>query len=174
VILPYSVSFLIKLGTTESFANLSIALASAVATFALLGGAFISDYVGRLTVARVGAVLTIIMLYPYFWLLQTLNPILIILGQTLLYVVGTFSIASNTALYTESFPTKYRYSGGGVTYQLNSFFTGILISTALPIFLMNYGIINSWQPVVWLVILLAISSILSSFIAKETKGKSLD
>ena len=80
----------------EVFATLSVTVGTAVAFFTILLGAFISDYVGRLKVIRVGGILTIAAFFPYFWMLNTLNAMWIIAAQTMLY--GVEDIANGSDL----------------------------------------------------------------------------
>jgi MFS family permease len=174
VILPYSVSFLVKLGMNESFSNLSVTAGTAVAFFTMLGGGYVSDYVGRIKVLRIASVFQIAVLFPYFWLLQTLNPTLIIIAQILLYGVVHLPSGSNVAIFAESFATKYRYSGTGLTFQLSNFVNGILTALILPLFLVTYGVLGTWQPVVCCMIALALIAIAASFFVKDTKGATLE
>jgi MFS family permease len=175
VILPYSISYLVRLGVDEPFANLSVTAGTAVAFFAMLGGGFVSDYVGRLQVVRIAGVLCIAILFPYFFLLQTLNPILIVVAQMLLYGFSDIPVGSNTGLFAESFPTKYRYSGSGITFQLiGGLMTGILLALLLPALIVTYGVVGAWQPVVWVSIAMVIISIAASFFVKETKGIAVE
>lgn len=174
IILPYSISYLIKLGVGEAFANLSVTGGTASAFFAILGGAYVSDYVGRLKVVRVASLLLILSLYPYFFLLNTLNPTWILLAQMLLYSVGVFPLGSNSTLLGESFATKYRYSGSGLAYQFSNFVLGILVAIVLPLFLVTYGVVGAWLPIVWVTIGLAVVSLAASFFVKETKGTVLE
>jgi MFS family permease len=174
VILPYSVSYLVRLGVSDAFANLSVSAGTAVAFFALLGGSYLSDHMGRLKVLRLGATLTIVMLFPYFFLLNTANPIWILVGQVLLYSCSELAEGTNAATFTESFATKYRYSGAGLCYQLAGFVVGVLIALIIPAIIMTYGVLGAWQMIVWIAIALCIVSIAASFVAKETRGITLE
>jgi MFS family permease len=170
VILPYSVSYLVRLGVDESFANLSVTAGTAVAFFAMLGGGFASDYVGRLKVVRVGGLLCIAIIFPYFLLLQTLNPILIAVAQMLLYGFSDIPVGSNTGLYAESFATKYRYTGSGFTYSFGGLISGILLALILPALLVTYGVVGAWQAVSLCAVGFVAMSLLASFFVKETRG----
>jgi MFS family permease len=174
VILPYSVSYLVAMKMPEVFANLSVTVGTAAAFFTILGGAYLSDRIGRLKVLRIGGVITIAVLFPYFWLLNTLNVIWILVAQSLLYGVEDVPLGANTALYAESFATKYRASGAGLCFQLAGLVTGILVAVILPILIATYGVVGSWQPLVWISIVLCASSIGASFFVKETKGVVLE
>ncbi|HKM51252.1 MAG TPA: MFS transporter [Candidatus Bathyarchaeia archaeon] len=174
IILPYSVSYLTQIGVNETFATLSVTIGTAVAFFTILLGALISDYVGRLKVLRVGGILTIAAFFPYFWMLNTLNLIWILVAQAILYGIDEIPNGSNCALFTESFATKYRASGAGLTYQLSSFVTGVVIAFVLPSLLLAYGIVGAWQPIIWVSIGMTVMSLAASFFVKETRGVALE
>jgi MFS family permease len=174
IILPYSVSYLTKIGVNEVFATLSVTVGTAVAFFLTLLGAFVSDYVGRLKVLRVGAVLTMAACYPYFWMLNTLNPIWILAAQAMLYGVEAYAVGTIPALYAESFVTKYRASGAGLTYQLAGFTAGLTVAVVLPVLLMTYGIVGASQPIVWISIGITAVGIVASFFVKETRWVTLE
>jgi MFS family permease len=173
IILPYSVSYLTKLGVNEVFATLSVTIGTAVAFFTILLGAFISDYIGRLKVIRIGGILTIAALFAYFPMLNTLNTIWILAAQTMLYGVEDLCNVA-VSVYTESFPTKYRASGTGLTFQFAALITGVLVAVALPVILLTYGIVGAWQPLVWILVGMTVMSIVASFFVKETRGVSLE
>jgi MFS family permease len=174
VMLPYSISYLTKLGVNESFATLTISAGNATAFVTMLVGGYVSDYVGRLKVLRIGAVLCVAMLFPYFFLLNTTNPLWIIVAQMLAYGLTLLPAGSNKALYTESYPTKYRYSGSGLTFQLGQLVLGVLVMLVLPLFLTTYGVLGAWLPIVGVCIALVVLSMVSSFFVKETAGIKLE
>ena len=175
VILPYSISYLVKLGVDEAFANLSVTGGSAAAFFTCLGGAYLSDYVGRLKVLRASVVLIILMMFPYFFLLNTLNPLWIMVAQILLYGVILVGNGVVSILMVESFATKYRYSGSGITYQFSQLvWGGLPIAILLPVFILTYGVVGASQPVIWTIIALCIAAGVASFFVKETRGTTLE
>jgi MFS family permease len=174
VILPFSISYLIALGVNDAFANLSVTYSTGTAFIAVMAGALICDYVGRKKVTRVGGLCTMAMLFPYFLMLRTLNPILIIAAQILLDACSHIGSSPNKAMFTESFATKYRYSGSGLTYQIGSSIVGVLIALVLPAIIMNYGVLAAWQPVMGVAIVTVLLSLIASFFVTETRGITLE
>ena len=174
VILPFSVSYLIVLGVNDAFANLSVTCSTGTAFIAVMAGALICDYVGRKNVTRAGGLCTMAMLFPYFFMLQTLNPILIILAQILLDACSHIGSTPNKAMFTESFATKYRYSGSGLTYQIGSSVVGVLIALILPVIIITYGVLAAWLPVMGIAVAMVFLSLTASFFVKETKGIALE
>lgn len=130
-----------------------------------------------LLTGRLGSILTILVMFPYFFLLNTGaagNPLLIIAAQMLVYACVNSPGGTLKALFVESFPTKYRYSGMGITYNLGSLVTGVLVSLILPVLLMTYGVGDAWIRIVGVAIALAVISIIASFFTKETRGIPLE
>jgi MFS family permease len=174
LILPYSVSYLIKLGANDAFASLSVSAGTAAAFCTVLLGAYVSDFVGRIKVLRIGALLAIAAMFPYFSLLSTVIPVLVILGQMLMYGCNNIPDGVCKAIYTESFPTKYRYSGQGLTHEIGGMVVGVLIAVVLPLILLTYGVVGAFMPIVFVCIAMTIVSLASSFFVKETRGITLE
>jgi MFS family permease len=174
VALPYSVSYLVKLGVSESFATLSVTWGTGIAVIPVLGGAFLSDYIGRVKMQRVGAILSLAFLYPYFLLLNSLNWIWIIVAQAMIYCLDELPTGSNKALYAESFSTKYRYSGSSLSYQLGSMLTGIMVGVLLPFYLVAFGVTGAWLPIVLTSAAMIIIALVATFFVKETRDTTIE
>jgi MFS family permease len=174
VVLPYSVSYLVKLGVSESFATLSVTAGTGIATVAVLGGAFLSDYIGRVKMQRIGAIVSLAFLYPYFLLLNSLNWIWIMVAQAMIYCLFELPTGSDKALYAESFSTKYRYSGSSLAFQLGSMLTGIMVGILLPFYLVAFGVTGAWLPIVLTSAAMIIIALIATLFVKETRGTSIE
>jgi MFS family permease len=174
VMLPYSVSYLVKMGVDESFANLSITWAAFAAAAPTVLGPLLSDHIGRKKTLWLSAAIFIPSMCIYFPLLNTLNPLYIIAAQVLLYCSFVPAVSSNRTMFAENFPTKYRASGMGITDQLAAAMTGIFISFALPALLMTYGVIGAALPVSLISIGVMVLGVVASLFVRETKGIALE
>ncbi|EMQ96739.1 major facilitator superfamily protein [Paeniglutamicibacter gangotriensis Lz1y] len=94
----------------------------------------VADRVGRKKVFLAGALLVAIWAFPFFALVDTASPALILLA----FAVGTSAIAMmagpQAALVAALFPPAIRYSGASVAYQIGSIIGGAfapMIATAL-------------------------------------------
>jgi MFS family permease len=85
---------------------------------------------GRMTV--VGGLLTAVAAFPMFWLIDTKNPLAIIVAVTVGIAIVTIAYAVTGALLTELFPPELRYSGVALGYNIAGALTGFLplIATA--------------------------------------------
>ncbi|MHA7210919.1 MFS transporter [Arthrobacter sp. MDT1-65] len=130
----------------------------------------LSDAFGRKPVYLVGVVLGATWAFFAFPMFDTLNPFLIILAVTIGLVFHAFMYAGQPAIMAEMFPTRMRYSGVSLGYQVTSILAGSLAPIIATALLQEYG---SWVPVaIYLVIACAIT-LVAVLTLKETRGISL-
>jgi metabolite-proton symporter len=94
----------------------------------------LSDRFGRRLVYTVGIVLVGLYAFPYFGLLDTRAPTLVLLAVVLSLIPHDLQYGPQAALIAESFTGRLRYSGASIGYQLASVIAGgpaPLIATAL-------------------------------------------
>ena len=85
----------------------------------------ISDRVGRKRWYMIGAVLMGAFAFPYFLLLQTAIPVVVVIGIVLsISVFHDWLYGPQAALISERFGTRLRYSGASLGYQLASITAG--------------------------------------------------
>ena len=175
IVTPFSIGYLAIKGVSPSFASYGISLANALGIITFLAGPYFTEKLGRrrhLFISILWCLFSVIVFFP---LLNTLNPMLILLAYILVEVQVGFNNSAIQTILGESFPTKYRYSGSGFTYQLgNGFIVGTIVSFLLPALVIGVGGTLSAAPylaavtAVWILIALA-----SLTVVKETKGIDL-
>jgi len=110
---------------SSSLASLSVLLAAVGSIVAIVVGSIAADYIGRKKVIIISAVLTAAFFAaPYFVLLNTGNPLLIILSQVTALFFNQFGYSVLPTYYSEHYPTKYRYTGTAFTYHIAAPFSG--------------------------------------------------
>jgi MFS family permease len=143
----------------------------------------LSDRIGRKLWFLVGIVVMGGFTFPYFWLLTTKNPVLVITAVAIsLGICHAWLYGPEAALISERFGTRVRYTGASLGYQLASITAGgpaPLIATYL---LANYnnrnflGGIAATYPGYTLIAWYMISMVVISFIAllplREYAGKA--
>lgn len=85
---------------------------------------YLSDRIGRRVMYGIGIVASGAYAFPYFDLLNTRVPGLVLLGIIVSLLSHDMQYGPQAALIAESFTTNVRYSGAGLGYQLTSVIAG--------------------------------------------------
>ncbi|RVU20832.1 MFS transporter [Streptomyces antnestii] len=124
-----------SLGLDKSTLNMAVLIVSVLAFPAHGLYAALSDRKGRRPVYLLGAIVVAVAAFPFFWLLQSGNFLLIVLGYVLVLNLGHNAInAVQPAFFAELFPADRRYTGAAAGREIASILTGGLtpfIATAL-------------------------------------------
>ncbi|MFF5991175.1 MFS transporter [Prauserella flavalba] len=84
----------------------------------------LGDRVGRRRMYYLGCVVLALMAFPYFWLLDSGNPVLVFLAVSVSLIPHAIQYGSQASLISEQFPVNVRYAGAGIGYQLASVVAG--------------------------------------------------
>ena len=113
-----------ELGMAQGLALGAVTLAAVVELFAIPAAGHFSDRFGRKRVYMFGSALLGIVAFPYFALLNTKIAVVIIITVMLVQITHSMQYGPQASLISESFPTRLRYGGAGIGYQLASVFAG--------------------------------------------------
>jgi metabolite-proton symporter len=171
ILTVFSLTFLVDVASeSRSLALDALLIGAAVQFVAIPLLAALSDRIGRRPVYAFGAFGLAIFAFLFFPMLASGNDALIILAIVVGLVLHASMYAPQAAFITELFPTRIRYSGVSIAYQLTAIFAG---SLAPIIALWLYKDLGSSLPVsIYVAIACAISGV-SALLAKETKGVEL-
>lgn len=170
MVVTFSITYLAHIGvnTTSILTLLFCAHILHAVVIPMFGAA--ADRIGRKPIYILGAALTMVWPFVAFPMFGT-GSLLTILGAIFLgMIVHALMYAAQPAIMAEMFPTRMRYSGVSLGYQVTAIFAGSwapLIGTAL---LRQY---DDWLPIAFYILGAGAISLISAFVMTESKGVSL-
>jgi metabolite-proton symporter len=171
VLTVFSLTFLVDVAAeSRSLALDALLIGAAVQFLAIPLLAILSDRIGRRPVYAFGAFGAAIFIFFFFPMLASGSNALIILAIVIGLVLHASMYAPQAAFITELFPTRIRYSGVSIAYQLTAIFAG---SLAPIIALWLYKDWHSSVPVSAYVAIACAISGMSALLARETRGAEL-
>ncbi|GAA4632119.1 MFS transporter [Actinoallomurus vinaceus] len=109
---------------SKTFALNAVAVAAVLELVLIPTFGHLSDTVGRKRIYAMGALLLGVIAFPYFALLNTAVPVVVFLTVVLAQVPHAMQYGPQASLIAEVFPTRLRYGGAGIGYQLASVIAG--------------------------------------------------
>jgi MFS family permease len=119
-----------------------------------------------------GAVFSLLFSFPFFWLVDTRDALLVALAIVLGLNLGHGAMyATQASFFSELFGTRVRYSGASLGYQLASVFAGGLSPIIATALLAQTG---SFVPVALYLVFMAVVTVISVWMAAETRHYDVD
>jgi len=166
--MPTYLSEVVGMSSSASFLATTVALATYIGFIFLTGLA--SDRFGRKKVLITASVLFVLLTVPAFMLLDSGSFAVILLVQILLGAMLTLNDGTLPSFLAELFPTKVRYSGFAVSFNLaNALFGG----TALFVSTLLIKVSGSNLAPGWYLMGAAVVSLIAVALAKETSKAPL-
>ncbi|QAY75862.1 MFS transporter [Sphingosinicella sp. BN140058] len=171
IITAFSVTYLTEVARLDRGTALNATLAGAVVHFLTIPlFSWASDRIGRRPVYAFGGLGLALFSFQFFPMLASGNMALIVAAIAIALVLHGAMYGPQAAFISELFPTRIRYSGVSIAYQLTSIVAG---SLAPIIALALYQETGSATPVAIYVAAACLISGVSALLAKETKGIDL-
>jgi metabolite-proton symporter len=170
VITVFSITYVTqKVGLTRGVALNAILIASACHCVLIPAFGALSDRIGRRPVYAFGAFGMVAWAFAFFHLLDTAQPVMIVLACVGALFFHGAMYGPQAAFLAEMFPTRMRYSGVSLSYQVTSIFAGSLAPLIAAALLRASG---SGTPIAIYVAAAAFLTGVSALLARETRGKT--
>ncbi len=159
-----------NLGLPRNLGLIAISIAALIEVFTIPLFASFSDRMGRKPLLIGGAALLGVWTFPFFYLLDTRSPFLIILATVVGLAIAHAAVyGTQASFYAELFGTRVRYSGASFSYQISGIFGGalapIIAATLYPVG--GTALISAY------IAALCALSVLCYFLAEETFQKDI-
>jgi MFS transporter, MHS family, shikimate and dehydroshikimate transport protein len=161
-----------NLGLSRSLVLNGVFASSAVALFAIPLFGWLSDRLGRKTMFYASCAFCALFAFPFFWLLETREPVIVVLaivvaisfGQMIMFGVGA-------PWYSELFSARLRYSGASLGFQVGAALSGGL-TPLIAASLLAWSGGATWPVSVYLIICAMITAT-ATYFAPEMANKEL-
>ncbi len=169
-------TFVITYGTEELkldkqiFTN-GVMVAACIELFVIPYFAHLSDRVNRKKIYILGSLLTIVFAFPFFMMIDTGNPVFIILAIALSIIGPAMAYGPQAALIVESFPIHLRYTGSSLGFHFASVIGGGIAPLFSAYLFHKYGSTN--QISVYIIVV-CIISIISVFMLKKNTAENAE
>jgi metabolite-proton symporter len=148
----------------------AVMVASFLGIFATLFWSYLSDRVGRRPIYLFGGIASLLVAFPFFWLLGR-GPEFVVIAMVLAMNFGhDVMYGPMAATLAELFGTHVRYSGASLVYQLTSVVSGGVAPFIATLLLARYGI----NAVAAYVAAACVITIVATLFAPETHRVRLD
>jgi MFS transporter, MHS family, shikimate and dehydroshikimate transport protein len=152
-----------QLGVPQGTALLALVIAALWGAGASILFGSLSDHIGRRGIMLTGSLFSAVYAFPFFWLLETRQPLLIVFAMVVGFSIGLRSVFGvQPVFYTELFETRLRFSGIALAREA----TGALVGGPLP-FVATTAVAaaGGWWPVAVLMIVLVLITALAVVMA---------
>ncbi|SBS70037.1 MFS transporter [uncultured Microbacterium sp.] len=171
LVVTFSITYLklaLEMDTTAILSWLVIAHIVHMIVVPFVGG--LTDRIGRRPVYMIGTVLAAGWGFVAFPMFDTREPLIIILAICLGLVIHAFMYAPQPSIMSEMFPTRMRYSGVSLGYQVTSIVAGSLAPVIATALLQGFG---SGLPIAIYLAIAAAITFVAVISLRETRGISL-
>jgi MFS family permease len=161
----YALGFMTRqLGVPQTTALTALVIAAFCGSIACVLYGRLSDTIGRRPIMIAGSLFGALYAFPFFWLLETRNPVVIVLAMIVGFAVGLRAVFGvQPSFYTELFEVRLRYSGIALARET----TGALIGGPLPLVATAAvaAVGGSWWPVAALMIVFNCVTVIAMLLA---------
>jgi len=171
LVVTFSITYLAIVVETDTSDILRLMLVAHLVHFLVIPQVGrLSDRIGRRPTYAVGALLAGSWGFFAFPMMDTARDGVILLAIVLGLLIHAFMYAGQPAIMAEMFPTRMRYSGVSLGYQVTSIVAGSLAPIIATALLRHY---DSSLPVAFYLLAASLVTIVAVWFTRETRGTSL-
>jgi MFS transporter, MHS family, shikimate and dehydroshikimate transport protein len=160
-----------QVGLSESVALAGVLIGAGIELFTIPLFGALTDRIGRRPVFMGGLVFCVIYIFPFFWLLNTAQPLLVVVSLVVALAIGHSAMyAPEASFFAELFDTRTRYSGASIGYQVAPIVGGG-IAPAICTALLAWS--GSYWPIALYMIAMGLIGVVSVYFAPETYKRDL-
>src|SRR5215213_7739739 len=155
-----------QVGLSESVALAGVLIGAGIELFTIPLFGALTDRIGRRPVFMGGLVFCVVYIFPFFWLLNTAQPLLVVLSLVVALAIGQSAMyAPEASFFAELFDSRTRYSGASIGYQVAPIVGGG-IAPAICTALLAWS--GSYWPIALYMIAMGLIGVVSVYFAPET------
>ena len=169
----FAVAYAAGVGHSRSTVLLAVSVGFGVSIVTIPLFGLLSDRIGRRRTYVAGAIAFVIVVYPFFWAMNTRSTALLFLGFGVAFgMIGVMIASVLGAVLTELFPTAVRSTGVSVAYQCAGLIAGFFPALFTAVLAASGGGTNS-QWVSLIVVGVLVVAGLSVWFSAENTGRNL-
>lgn len=168
----FSLSYGARLGIAKPVLSEAVLFGNLLAMCAVPVCGVLSDRLGRRPVFAAGLATAMLFIYPFFLLLQTLDPWAVVVAIVIAAgVIHPLMFGSESSFFAELFPTRVRFTAISVGKQLGTILGGGLAPLVATALMASSG--DRIGTVVTYFATLSVMALLAALVARETQGQEL-
>lgn len=170
----YIISFMGSAGIPLALTGTIILVARLGDVLGIVASGPFSNVFKRKGVAFAAIILTTALSFPFVLAILSKNVVLAMVFQFLVTLFGVGLLHGLApVLNSESFPTKFRYSGAGISYNLSAVFGGMLAPSILAGLIGNDAI-GKWYYIPIIYVIYAAVAVVALLFVQETRDVRLE
>ena len=170
----FTVSYLKALGTNPAFATFTLTIGGLISVGGILLSGILGKSIGRRNTILLASVGGLVSAYPFFILLNTKDPTLILVGVAMTFLFGSMEGGVIAAFFTEQFSTIYRASGSGIAHELGGVLGAISPILASALLGIYGGPQNAWPYIAAVPAAYGVLAGVCVMLTRETKNVNLE
>ncbi|MDZ3992412.1 MFS transporter [Pseudomonas sp. Teo4] len=171
LITAFMISYVTKtLGMPNKVILQALTLGALMQMVTLLFAGRLADRIGSGKTVVIGYLVTLVLAFPTFWLVDTREPLLICMAMVLGLGLATIPYAPIGTLLNGLFPEHLRYTGLGLSANFSGMIAGFMPALATWFLMLSDG--KSWGPALLLAMIAFISLVGACIAMRITRNTS--